>query len=52
MVSVGGFLGEAGKWIAPSPVNQITLADEARFTINMSKEELRNAPAFNFAKLK
>ena len=51
VISVGGFLGLGEKWIA-IPINQITLADEARFTINMSKEELRNAPAFNFAKLK
>ena len=34
------------------PMNQINLAGDARFTIHMSKEELRNAPAFDFAKLK
>jgi hypothetical protein len=34
------------------PMNQINLAGAARFTIHMSKEELRNAPAFDVAKLK
>jgi hypothetical protein len=34
------------------PMNQINLVGDARFTINMSKEELRNAPSFDFAKLK
>jgi sporulation protein YlmC with PRC-barrel domain len=51
IISVGGFLGVGEKRIA-IPINQINLAGEARFTINMSKEELSNAPAFDFAKLK
>jgi hypothetical protein len=48
---VGGFLGRGEKRIA-IPINQINIAGEARFTINMSTEEIKNAPAFDFAKLK
>jgi hypothetical protein len=51
VISVGGFLGLGQKWIA-IPISQLNLASEARFTINMSNEELRNAPAFDFTKLK
>jgi sporulation protein YlmC with PRC-barrel domain len=51
VIAVGGFLGLGQKSIA-IPINQINLAGEARFTINMSKEELRNAPAVDFSKLK
>ena len=50
VISVRGLLGLGENKIA-IPINQITLADEARFTINMSKEELRNTLAFIFAKL-
>jgi sporulation protein YlmC with PRC-barrel domain len=51
IVSVGGFLGLGEKLIA-IPLARIKVGAEARFTINMSPEELRNAPAFDFAKLK
>jgi len=34
------------------PMEQINLAGEAHFSINMSRDELRNAPAFDVAKLK
>ena len=51
IISVGGFLGLGQKRIA-IPINQLNLAGEARFTINISKEELTNAPGFDFAKLK
>ena len=48
---MGGFLGLGEKRIA-IPINQINIAGEARFTINMSTEEIKSAPAFDFAKLK
>jgi sporulation protein YlmC with PRC-barrel domain len=51
VIAVGGFLGLGEKRIA-IPINQINIAGEARFTINMSTEEIKNAPAFDFAKLK
>jgi sporulation protein YlmC with PRC-barrel domain len=51
IISVGGFLGLGQKRIA-IPINQLNLAGEARFTINISKEELTNAPGSDFAKLK
>jgi hypothetical protein len=51
VIAVGGFLGLGEKRIT-IPINQINIAGEARFTINMSKEEIKNAPAFDFSKLK
>jgi sporulation protein YlmC with PRC-barrel domain len=51
ILSVGGFLGIGDKLVAV-PVNQIKVGPEARFMTNLTKEQLANAPAFDFAKLK
>jgi hypothetical protein len=34
------------------PVNQIKVGSEAKFTTDLTKDQLSNAPAFDFAKLK
>ena len=51
ILSVGGFLGIGDKLVAV-PVDQIKLGPEARFITTLTKEQLANAPAFDFAKLK
>jgi len=51
ILSVGGFLGIGDKLVAV-PVNEIRVGPEARFITNLTKEQLANAPAFDFAKLK
>jgi sporulation protein YlmC with PRC-barrel domain len=51
ILSVGGFLGIGDKLVAV-PVNQIKVGREAKFTTDMTKEQLANAPAFDFGKLK
>lgn len=51
ILSVGGFLGVGNKLVAV-PVNQIKVDSEARFTTGLTKEQLSNAPAFDFGKLK
>lgn len=51
ILSVGGFLGIGDKLVAV-PVNQIRVGSEARFVTNLTKEQLANAPAFDFGKLK
>jgi hypothetical protein len=51
ILSVGGFLGIGDKLVA-IPVNEIRVGPEARFTTNLTKQQLANAPAFDFAKLK
>jgi sporulation protein YlmC with PRC-barrel domain len=51
ILSVGGFLGIGDKLVAV-PVNQIKVGREAKFTTDMTKEQLANAPAFDFSKLK
>ena len=51
IVSVGGFLGMGDKLVAV-PVNQIKVGSEAKFTTEMTKEQLASAPAFDFAKLR
>jgi hypothetical protein len=51
ILSVGGFLGIADKLVAV-PVNQIKVGSEARFTTDLTKEQLSSAPAFEFGKLK
>jgi hypothetical protein len=33
------------------PVNQIKVGKEARFTTELTKDQLANAPTFDFAKL-
>jgi hypothetical protein len=49
IISIAGLFGLGQKRIA-IPINQFNFAGEARFTINISKEELSNAPGFDFAK--
>jgi len=51
ILTVGGFLGIGDKLVAV-PVNQIRVGPEARFVTNLTKEQLANAPAFDFGKLK
>ena len=51
ILSVGGFLGVGDKLVAV-PVNQIKVGTEARFTTDLTKEQLAGAPGFDFAKLR
>lgn len=51
ILSVGGFLGMGDKLVAVPP-NQIKVGSEAKFTTDLTKDQLANAPAFDFAKLK
>ena len=51
IVSVGGFLGIGNKLVAV-PVNQIKVGSEAKFTTDLTRDQLANAPAFDFAALK
>jgi sporulation protein YlmC with PRC-barrel domain len=51
ILSVGGFLGIGDKLVAV-PVKQIRVGPEARFITDLTKEQLVNAPAFDFAKLR
>lgn len=51
ILSVGGFLGMGNKLVAV-PVTAIKVDSEAKFTTDLTKEQLTNAPAFDFAKLK
>ncbi len=51
ILSVGGFLGMGDKLVAV-PVSAIRIGSEARFTTDLTKDQLTNAPAFDFAKLK
>lgn len=51
VLSVGGFLGVGDKLVAV-PINQIKVGSEAKFTTDLTKEQLANAPAFDFGKLK
>jgi sporulation protein YlmC with PRC-barrel domain len=51
ILSVGGFLGIGDKLVA-LPVNQIKIGSEAKFTTDLTKDQLASAPAFDFAKLK
>jgi sporulation protein YlmC with PRC-barrel domain len=51
ILSVGGFLGLGDKLVAV-PVNQIKVSSEARFTTDLTREQLAGAPAFDFGKLK
>jgi len=50
IISVGGFLGIGDKLVAV-PVNQIKVSNEAKFTTDLTKEQLTAAPAFDFGKL-
>jgi sporulation protein YlmC with PRC-barrel domain len=51
ILSVGGFLGIGDKLVAV-PVSQLKVGREAKFTTGLTKEQLANAPAFDFGKLK
>jgi sporulation protein YlmC with PRC-barrel domain len=51
ILSVGGFLGIGDKLVAV-PVSQIKVGSEAKFTTDLTKEQLATAPAFDFSKLK
>jgi hypothetical protein len=51
ILSVGGFFGLGEKLVAV-PVNQIKIGSEAKFTTDLTKGQLANAPAFTFGKLK
>jgi sporulation protein YlmC with PRC-barrel domain len=51
ILSVGGFLGLGDKLVAV-PVNQIRVGREAKFTTDLTKDQLASAPAFDFGKLK
>ncbi|MDB5409235.1 MAG: hypothetical protein JWL84_4147 [Rhodospirillales bacterium] len=50
ILSVGGLLGIGEKRIVV-PITGIKLGNEAKFTVNMSKDDLKNAPVFDYAKL-
>jgi PRC-barrel domain protein len=50
ILSVGGFLGVGNKLVAV-PVNQIKVGAEAKFTTDLTKEQISNAPAFDFGTL-
>jgi hypothetical protein len=47
ILSVGGFLGLGDKLVAV-PVNQIKVGSEAKFTTDLTKDQLASAPAFVF----
>jgi sporulation protein YlmC with PRC-barrel domain len=51
ILSVGGFLGIGDKLVAV-PVKQIRVGPEARFVTDITKEQLANAPAFDFGKVR
>jgi len=51
ILSVGGFLGIGDKLVAV-PVNQIKVGSEAKFTTDLTRDQLASAPAFDFAALK
>jgi hypothetical protein len=49
ILSVGGFLGVGEKLVAV-PVSQIKVGSEAKFTSELTKEQLSAAPTFVFGK--
>ena len=51
ILSVGGFLGMGDKLVAV-PVTAVKVGSEAKFTTDLTREQLTSAPAFDFAKLK
>jgi hypothetical protein len=51
ILSVGGFLGMNEKLVA-IPADQIKVSSEARFTTDLTKDQLTKAPAFDFGSLK
>jgi sporulation protein YlmC with PRC-barrel domain len=50
VLSVGGFLGMGDKLVAV-PSNQIKVSPEARFTTDLTEDQLTNAPAFEPTKM-
>jgi sporulation protein YlmC with PRC-barrel domain len=50
VLAVGGFLGMGDKLVAV-PSNQIKVSPEAKFTTDLTKDQLTNAPAFDPAKM-
>lgn len=50
ILSAGGFLGIGDKLVAV-PVKQIRVGPEAKFITDLTKEQLADAPAFDFAKV-
>lgn len=50
ILSVGGFLHLGDKLVAV-PANQIEVGREAKFTTGLTRDQLANAPAFEFGKL-
>jgi hypothetical protein len=51
ILSVGGFLGMGDKLVAV-PATDIKIGSEAKFTTDLTKDQLVAAPVFDFAKLK
>lgn len=51
VLSVGGFLGLGEKLVAV-PITDIKIDSEARFTVDLSKDDLKNAPSFDFGRMK
>ncbi len=49
VLSVGGFLGIGDKLVA-IPVNQIKTGNEAKFTSDLTREQLTSAPVFDYGK--
>ena len=50
ILSVGGFLGVGDKLVAV-PVTQIKVGPEAKFTTDLTREQMTAVPAFDFGKL-
>ena len=51
ILSVGGFLGVGEKLVAV-PVDQVKVGKEARFTTDLSRDQLTRAPAFDPRKVR
>lgn len=51
VLSVGGFLGVGEKLVAV-PVDQVKVGKEARFTTDLSRDQLSRAPAFDAKKVR
>ena len=51
ILSVGSFLGVGNKLVAV-PVNAFKIDNEARFATDLTKDQLTDAPAFDFGNLK
>ena len=49
ILSVGGFLGMGDKLVAV-PSNQIKISQEAKFTTDLTKDDLTHAPDYHFGK--